>query len=166
MLRELVAVVALLSASVVGAQHSAGLSLQEAIAQAETSPLARQAQDRIDEAHGLVLQAGLRPNPRLFLQSEDLQPWSHDFDFPNTTEDYAYASQTLELGGKRAGRLDVAQATLRQTEAERDLLRQQIAGRVASAYWSAVVSLSVVHLLERDMVAVDQIVDYTSCRTR
>ncbi len=140
------------------------LSLHEAIARAESSPQARQGQDRIDAAQGLVRQAGLRPNPRLYLQSEDLRPGASNFDFPNDTEDYAYLGQVFELGGKRAGRLGVAHAGLRQAEAERTLLLQQIAARVAAAYWSAVASERTAQLLENDMAAVDQILTYNQAR--
>jgi cobalt-zinc-cadmium efflux system outer membrane protein len=140
------------------------LSLHDAIQQAQASPQAREAQDRIDAVHGLVIQAGLRPNPRLFLQSEDLRPWADNFDFPTATEDYGYLSQTIELGGKRSSRLGVARANLRQAEAERALLLQEIAGRVAAAYWSAVVSQGIATLLEADMAAVDAIVRYNQAR--
>ena len=118
----------------------------------------------VDAARGSVLQAGLRPNPRLYLQSEDLRPWTDNFDFPNATEDYAYLGQLFELGGKRGRRLDVAKANVRQAEAERLLLTQQIAGRVAAAYWTAVASAGIAMLLEQDMKAVDEIVRYNKAR--
>ena len=140
------------------------LSLHEAIQESQSSAQARQGQDQVDAAHGLVTQAGLRPNPRLYLQSEDLRPWSSSFNFPNGTEDYGYVGQIFELGGKRPRRLDVARANVRQAEAERALLQQQIAGRVAAAYWSAVVSTGIAHLLEEDMQAVDEIVRYNKAR--
>lgn len=140
------------------------LSLHDAIEQAESSPQARQGQDQVDAARGLVIQAGLRPNPRLYLSSEDLRPWAGNFDFPNATEDYGYLGQLFELGGKRARRLDAARASVKQIEAERTLLQAQIAGRVAAAYWNAVVSAGVAHLLEQDMQAVDEIVRYNKAR--
>jgi cobalt-zinc-cadmium efflux system outer membrane protein len=137
-----------------------GLSLHDAIRQAETSPMAREGQDRVDAASGSVRQAGLRPNPRLYLQSEDLRPWANTFDFPNATEDYAYLGQTFELDRKRAKRLDVARANVRRTEAERSLLQQQISGRVAGAYWAAVSSARISKLLEEDMATIDEMVRY------
>lgn len=118
----------------------------------------------MEAAQGQVLQAGLRPNPRLYLQSEDLHPWSNNFDFPNATEDYAYLGQNFELGGKRGARLAVAKANLRQAEARQILLQQQIAGRVAAAYWTAVTSASIVGLLEEDARAVEGIVRYNKAR--
>jgi cobalt-zinc-cadmium efflux system outer membrane protein len=137
-----------------------GLSLHDAIQQAEASPLAREGQDRVDAANGSVRQAGLRPNPRLYLQSEDLRPWADTFDFPNVTEDYAYLGQTFELDRKRAKRLEVARANVRRTEAERTLLEQQIAGRVAGSYWAAVSSARISKLLEEDMTTIDEMVRY------
>ncbi len=140
------------------------LSVHDAIEQAETGPLAREGQDEVAAAQGMARQAGLRPNPRLFLQSEDLRPWADNFDFPNNTEDYGYVGQTFELDRKRAKRLEVAHANLRRTEADRMLLEQQIAGRVAGAYWSAVATARIAKLLEDDMTAVDEMVRYNKER--
>lgn len=140
------------------------LSLHDAIQQSLTSPQARLGQDQVDAVRGSVIQAGLRPNPRLYLQSEDLRPWNDNFDFPNATEDYAYVGQAFELGGKRSRRLDLAKANVRQAEANQMLLNQQIAGRVAAAYWTAVTSAGMERLLEEDLHAVDEIVRYNKER--
>ncbi len=140
------------------------LTLHDAIQLSESSPQAHEGQDQVDAAQGAVLQAGLRPNPRLYLQSEDLRPWADNFDFPNATEDYAYLGQLFELGGKRGRRLDAAKANVRRAEAERLLMTQQIAGRVAAAYWSAVASVGIARLLEADLKAVDEIVRYNKER--
>lgn len=136
------------------------LSLHEAIELAQSSPTARIAQSRVDAIQGQVKQAGLRPNPRLFLQSEDLRPGANNFDFSNDTEDYGYLSQTFETGGKRAKRLQLAGANLRQTEAERALQLQQLDGRVAAAYWMAVSTARISQLLQQDLAAVDDMVQY------
>ena len=136
------------------------LSLHDAITRAETSALARQGQDQVDAAQGSVRQAGLHPNPRLYLQSEDLRPWASNFDFGNRTEDYGYVGQTFELDRKRAKRVDVAKGNLRRTSADKQLLEQQIAGRVAGSYWTVVTSTRIVTLLEEDMTAVDDMVRY------
>jgi len=138
--------------------------VHDAIQQAQAGPLASEGQDRVDAARGLLTGAGLHPSPRLYLSSEDLRPWDHDFSFANNTEDYSYLAQLVERGGKRASRLGLARATFTQTESERTLLLQQIAGRVASAYWTAVTSQGIVSLLEQDMKAVDQIVTYNKER--
>jgi cobalt-zinc-cadmium efflux system outer membrane protein len=136
------------------------LTLHQAIQRAESSPMAHQAQDQVDAAQGMVRQAGLRPNPRLYIQSEDLRPWANDFDFANNTEDYAYVGESFELAGKRGKRMELASANIRRSEAEQQLMDQQIAGRVAGAYWSAVASARVVKLLEDDLKVVDDMVRY------
>ena len=140
------------------------LTLHDAIQQSQVSPQARIGQDQVDAVRGSLVQAGLRPNPRLYLQSEDLRPWADNFDFPNATENYAYLGQLVELGSKRAHRLDLARANVRQAEANRMLLNQQIAGRVAAAYWAAVASAGIETLLADDLHAVDEIVRYNKAR--
>ena len=141
-------------------EDRSSLSLHDAIQQSQTSPQAQIGQDQVDAVRGSVVQAGLRPNPRLYLQSEDLRPWGDNFDFPNATENYAYICQVFELCGKRSRRLDVARANVRQAEANRMLLNQQIAGRVAAAYWTAVTNVGIEKLLEADLHAMDEIVRY------
>ncbi len=148
-------------------QRSAGqtsLTLHDAIQLSQASLQARVGQDQVDAVRGSLVQAGLRPNPRLYLQSEDLRPWASNFDFPNQTEDYANVGQLFELGGKRARRLDLAEANVRQAEANRVLMNQQIAGRVAAAYWTAVASEGIEELLQEDLHAVDEIVRYNKAR--
>jgi cobalt-zinc-cadmium efflux system outer membrane protein len=142
------------------AHSQSALTLHSAIQQAESGALAHQGQDQVDAERGLARQAGLRPNPRLYIQSEDLRPWASNFDFANGTEDYGYLSQTLEMDRKRAKRVDLANANIRRSQAEQELRAQQIAGRVASAYWAAVASARIVKLLEDDLSAVDDMVRY------
>ena len=154
--------VAILCGPVVLGQQA--LSLHEAIAAALDSPNAQIANGQVDVAHGQLRQAGLGPNPRLFLQSEDLRPWADDFSFPNSTEDYGYLSQTFEIDGKRRKRVALANAYLHQSEAERTLRIRQIAGSVAAAYWYAVSSEHVADLLQRDLAAVDDMVRYSKER--
>lgn len=172
--RLLKAMTVLLAVAVLGQMGSFGrcqttarhtsLTLHDAIQQSQASPQAHTGQDQVDAVRSSVVQAGLRPNPRLYLQSEDIRPWADNFDFPNATEDYAYLGQIFELGGKRSRRLDLAKANVRQAEASRMLLNQQIAGRVAAAYWNAVASDRIEKLLEEDLHAVDEIVRYNKAR--
>jgi cobalt-zinc-cadmium efflux system outer membrane protein len=149
-----------LSVTSITASGQTKLSMHEAIQQAQNSPTARIAQSQVDASQGQVRQAGLRPNPRLFLQSEDLRPWASDFDFPNNTEDYAYLGQTIEMDGKRSKRLQLANANLRRTDAQRSLQMQQLAGRVAASYWYAVSTARISELLQRDLGAMDAMVSY------
>jgi cobalt-zinc-cadmium efflux system outer membrane protein len=136
------------------------LSVKDAIQQALRSPAAQVVQARVDEVRGNLRQAGLGPNPRLFLQSEDLRPWADNFSFKDQTEDYGYLSQIFELDGKRGKRVALGNARLKQAEAERDLRLRQIAGAVSSAYWNAVSLQRVSDLLTDDSKAVDDMVRY------
>ena len=136
------------------------LSLHDAIERAQSSPLARMNQAQVDVVQGQVRQARLRINPRLYLQSEDIRPWANNFDFANATEDYAYLGQTLETAGKRGRRIELAQANLHRAEAERMLGLQQLAGRIAASYWTAVATARIRTLLEADLGDVDAMVRY------
>jgi cobalt-zinc-cadmium efflux system outer membrane protein len=150
----------LLSFTGLAAQGQRKLSLHEAIQQAQNSPVAHIAQSQVAAVQGQIKQAGLRPNPRLYLQSEDLRPWANNFDFANNTEDYGYVGQLIEVGGKRSNRLRLANANLRRTEADRSLQMQQLAGRVAANYWNAASTARISELLQQDLTAVDAMVRY------
>lgn len=140
------------------------LSVHDAVERALRGPAAQIADAQIEEVRGGIRQAGLGPNPRLYLQSEDLRPWADDFSFANQTEDYGYIGQTFELGGKRGKRVAYAQARFHQAEAFRALQLRQVAGRVTAAYWNAVSLEHVAGLLREDMSAVDEMVRYHKAR--
>ncbi len=136
------------------------LSLHQAVEQALNSPQAQVAKQGVAEARGTLRQAGLGLNPRLFLQSEDFRPWADDYDFTTQTEDYGFLSQTFETDGKRHKREAAARANLERAKATEELRRNQIAGRVAAAYWNAAVLQRIAVLLKGDMSAVDSIEQY------
>jgi outer membrane protein, heavy metal efflux system len=97
------------------------------------------AESRITAAQGLRVQAGLKPNPRLFLQSENTRfGGSPPFRFAHETDNFAYAAQVIESGGKRERRVEFAAENTKTREAELTALRRQTAARVLTAYWAAV----------------------------
>lgn len=145
---------------VAGRLHGQGLTVGEAVQRALRSPRSTRANAVVQEATGNVRQAGLGPNPRLYLQSEDLRPWADDFNFGSKTEDYGYVGQTFEVDGKRRKRVSVAQAKLREANANRALELRQLAASVTTSYWSAVELKRVADLLQDDLKAVDEMVDY------
>lgn len=146
------------------ADGQTSLSLEQAIRMAQNSPAARIAKSEVNAMQGQLRQAGMRPNPRLFLQSEDLRPWASDYTFSQQTEDYGYVNQTLEIDGKRGKRMEVAGEQLRETEAQRSLQLLQMDGHVASGYWQAVAAAQTARLLEQDLAAVDEMVRYQKDR--
>ena len=84
------------------------LTIDEAIQRAlRLHPLLSAQSQRVAAAKGSVTQAGLRPNPRVYLQSEN---WSLSGADPVSTwansDQFAYFTQPMELGGKRSGELN------------------------------------------------------------
>lgn len=146
------------------AQSPQGLSLHDAVQQALRSPQTTVLDSQVEQTQGLVRQARLRPNPRLYVQSEDLRPWDDSFTFADHTEDYAYLGQTIEVDGKRSKRVALATAQLQQAQAYRILRVRQLVGRVSSAYWMAVSQKQVVDLLTEDLNVVDEMVQYHKAR--
>ncbi len=157
----------LLALSPAGAPAQAALSLHDAIhlglAQA---PEARASSDRVAVQRAQIAQARIRPNPRLYLQSEDLRPWDSSFSFPDNTEDYGYLSDTIEVDGKRGKRITYAQADVRRSEAEHALELQQLAGAIAVAYWNASSTREAASAWKQQLADFDRFVQYQSDRVQ
>ena len=127
-------------------------------------PNARISEEQVGVAQGQVHQAALRPNPRLYLQSEDIHPWDSNFSFPDNTEDYGYLGQSIEVDGKRGKRIALANANLHRSDAEHTLRTRQFAASVAAAYWMAVADQRIAQLLRQDIAEVDAMVRYNKDR--
>ncbi len=139
------------------------LSFQNALDQAlQNNPQLVAAEGRVEDARGQKLQAGLKPNPRLTVQSEDIRQSARNapFSFVDSTEDYVLLGQIIESGGKRERRVDVASSAVQTSELERELARRQIASRVASAYWTAVSLIRARDLLQEVLRTYQEDVDY------
>jgi len=156
----------LLSGVCVSAQST--LSLKEAAEQALAGHPALQAEaGRVTASEGVRLQAGLRPNPRFTFQTENLRAnGTPPFSFSRDADTYAYLTQPIETAGKRARRIDVAEAGVRRAQLEMDLVRRQIAARVKSAYWSAAGAQKIRGLLRENVRTFQQIVEYHEIRVR
>jgi cobalt-zinc-cadmium efflux system outer membrane protein len=116
---------------------------------------------------GLRRQAGLAPNPRLTLQSENTRfHGTPGFNYPNDADSFAYLSQVFEAGGKRSRRVDLANETVKRSEAELRLIRQQIAGRVSAAYWAAAGAARYRQLLSEELTRFERVVQYHRDRVR
>jgi outer membrane protein TolC len=117
---------------------------------------------RISTAGALVEQAGLRPNPRLFVQSEN---WNFS-GAPSVpiasvfTDQFLYASQVLETAGKRNRRVEAAQQNVQIVSLEREILVRQIAQRVAIAYWAAAGAQRILELFRENQQNLQQTVEY------
>lgn len=150
------------------APAAARLSLQAAVDAALASyPELSAGRSRIQAAAGLEQQAGLRPNPRLFFQMENLRAWSQPpFQFSTGADTFIYASQVLETAGKRGRRVGLARANLQRSQLEQQLLRAQVIGAVKQAYWQAVGTQRLYELRQEDLKNFDQIVAYHRNRVR
>lgn len=144
------------------------LTLRDAVAQAlATHPLLAAGAERISAAEGLRAQAGLRPNPRIYLQTENLRAHgTPGFNFAEQADTYAYFAQPFETAGKRDRRVEAAAASVRRAELERELLTRQIASRVKMAYWNAVVAQRSQDLLRENLDTFRQIVAYHEIRVK
>ena len=148
-------------------QGAAALSLEQAVRTGlAQGPEAHISGDRVDVQRAEIAKAKLRPNPRLYVQSEDLRPWDHTFSFPDNTEDYGYLGQTIELGGKRGSRIAYAAAGTTRTEAQAKLQLLQIAGGIADAYWAAAATRAAAVEWRRQLADFDRLVQYQADRVR
>ncbi len=110
------------------------LTLREALALAltenpELAPFGWQA--RADEAR--VLQAGLRLNPELGLQVEDILG-TGSFSGGGEAQTTLQLSQVIELGGKRTARVEVASQSRGLTKSEYELKRVEVLGDVTQRF--------------------------------
>ena len=146
------------------------LTLADAVSEALLgNPQVATAAARVAVAEGLRHQAGLGPNPRLFLQSEGLSPNrtnGQSFSYPRDADNYAFLIHTIETGGKRQRRVDLATENVRRGELEQQLQRQQIASRVSAAYWAAAGAARSRDLLQQEVASFERVVQFHRDRAR
>jgi outer membrane protein TolC len=142
------------------------LSLREAVEAAiKSHPQLAVSANRVDVSEGLRRQASLTFNPRLILQSENTRPYS-PFRFLRDTDNFAYLQQTLETGGKRQRRTDVAAAGVERAGLDRELIAFQITGRVRQFYWSAAGAQRAAQLIAENLANFQRIVDFHEIRVK
>jgi outer membrane protein, heavy metal efflux system len=115
-------------------EPTGALTLREALALAltENPELASFAwQARANEAR--ILQAGLRLNPELGLQVEDVLG-TGDFSGGKEAQITLQLSQVIELGGKRAARTELASQARGVTKSDYELKRVEVLGDVAQRF--------------------------------
>ncbi len=144
------------------------LTLQQAVTEAlRNSPQILASQARTAAAEGDRHQAGLAPNPRLYVQTENARFWgSTPFSFPNSTDDYGYVGQVVEVAGKRARRVEVATAGVRFAASQNLVVARGIRYRVGSAYWMAAGAARIRELLEQSLQTYEENVTYHRNRVR
>lgn len=133
----------------------------------QAHPLLQGSESRIAVARGLRTQAGLPPNPKLILQSENTRPYGNpSFVYWRDTDNFAYLQNTFETYGKRQRRIETAEEVIKRTQLEQELLRKQVIGRVAVAYWQAAGAARAQRLLTDNQATFQQVVEYHEIRVR
>jgi outer membrane protein, heavy metal efflux system len=114
---------------------------------------------------GLRTQAASRPNPEIVFQTEN---WRFNgtpgFRPANDLDIYAYVSQPLERGGKRAVRVDSANHETKIADMERQVLEWRVRQAVRRAYIQALLAQKQLDLLHENTRYYEQLVDYHKVR--
>jgi len=90
------------------------------------------AKRELEAVAGSILQAGLRPNPRVEALIEDLRP--------ENRLTAIYYNQPLELGGKRPARIAAAERRQDVASAELNAMRAEIRAAVMAAFFDVLVA--------------------------
>jgi outer membrane protein, heavy metal efflux system len=118
----------MLSLSTLAIAAESSITLDEATALAlNTNPEIAVAQRAREAESAFKLQAGVRPNPTLSTQVEDLRS-----QYRNTT---ILISQPLETAGKRHKRLDAADSNIALADADIMITQAEISAKVYAAFY-------------------------------
>ncbi len=132
-----------------GAAQAQTLSLDAALQAAfANNPDLAAAQWDIDIAHGARQQAGLIPNPVASWDAEDTRR--------NTRTTTLKLSQTLELGGKRGARIDVATRAQDAAALTLEQRRNGLRADVIDSYYSALRAQQRLDLAQRSMALAER----------
>ncbi len=133
------------------------LTLEQAIGLAFAgNPALRSGTRAIGIADGAVLQAGARRNPELSISTEGTNR--------HTRTETAQVSQVLELGGKRAARIAVAQRERDVALGQVAILRADLRADVITAYMEALTAQERVALAQASVDLAHKSTDATSRR--
>jgi outer membrane protein, heavy metal efflux system len=138
------------------------LSLRDAITSAIDKRPELQAAAQVEASTAqLRRQAGLIPNPRLFYQSENLRP---GVDFTQGVDTYAYATQVLEVSGRRGARIATADSGVNRSQLTFEQQKRSIELRVAQTYWDTLRLQYLRLLTEQSVGYYREILDYNEKR--
>ena len=114
--------------------HAETVTLEQAVAKAsEATPLLSAGDAAIAAARAGRVQAGVRPNPSVTLQSENFVG-TGPYNVLGQAEITATYNQPIERGGKRAARVAFAQQDINVAEASARIVRLNLAAAVQRAY--------------------------------
>src|SRR5262249_4273472 len=135
-----------------GQERATRLTLDDALRLAEReNPTLRAKRFELDVTRAGEITAGLRPNPSASYTAEK-------FGARDTSQEYTVTvGQTLELGGKRARRLDSAKAATRVTRLEVDDVRRQVLSQVKRTFTDVLVARATLALAEQNLKTLDDV---------
>lgn len=155
-----VAAVGLWSATAFGSGLVYGaetLSREDAVAKAlEAAPILEALRENISAAHAGILQAGVKPNPQIGVDLENLTGTGPFTGLDRTELTVSYA-QTYERGGKRHLRTRVAREDKKISIAELHIRRLDVARRAEAAYVAAVAAKARLENREHQVALFEQI---------
>ena len=135
-----------------GQERASRLTLDDALRLAEReNPTLRAKRFELDVTRAGEITAGLRPNPSASYTAEK-------FGASATAQEYTVTvGQTIELGGKRARRLDSARAATRVTRFEVDDIRRQVFAQVKKTFTDVLVARATLALAEQTLKTLDDV---------
>ena len=140
-----------------GSPSIAPLTLQTALAQAmERNPGLRAAQQAVAASEGALLQSQARPNPELAFSQEDTRR-----DTRSTSLQW---NQPIEIGGKRAARIKVAEHGVQLAQTELDAARAALRADVRAAFVNVLAAQQRVQLHEKTQQIAAQAMDAAAKR--
>lgn len=144
------------------------LTLEEAVAKALEQHQTRQAlEQRQASTRAGETQAALKPNFRLYLQSENTRFWgTPSFSYGDASDNWAYLGQIIETAGKRKSRIQLAEQRTAGAGLERELFDRQLKLRVRQAYWSASAAAYIAALAGRQASTFQTLVDNNRLRVK
>ena len=120
------------------------VTLQTALAQAmEHNPALRAAQQAVAASEGAMIQSQARPNPELAFSQEDTRR--------TTRSSSLQWNQPIEVGGKRAARMRVAEHGVELARAELDTTRAALRADVRTAFVNLLAAQQRVQLNEKTL---------------
>lgn len=145
------------TSAVSGASVAAPLTLPLALAQAmERNPGLRAAQQAVAASEGALLQSQARPNPELAYAQEDTRR--------DTRSISLQWNQPIEVGGKRAARIKVAEHGLQLAQTELEAARAALRADVRAAFVNVLAAQQRVQLHEKTRQIAGQALDAAAKR--
>ncbi len=126
------------------AQAQSGLTLERALEAAlKQNPTLKASGHELEAHEGAIRQAGLSPNPTLGLSAEDTRAATR------TTQ--LTLSQTIELGGKRSARVDLAQRERAVAAMDLETVRADVRATTIQAFFEVLIAQERVEVAQQSL---------------